>query len=95
MPEGEKEGARGITGQKAFISDVYDRMPAADRARVGSLDSFKNRVVALSQNGHLTMSRSDAQGDMDTTKVDRSEIAHMGGRTHFIVDRSDRANRGR
>ena len=95
MPEGEKEGLRGITGQKAFISDVYDRMPAADRARVGSLDNFKARVVQMSTNGHLAMSRADAQGDFPEAKVDRSETTHMGGRTHFINDRTDPVHRGR
>lgn len=89
MSEREKEGVRGVTGQKVFVVDVYDRLPDAIKARVGSLEAFKDRLPELGRSGRIALSRADLVRPESQARRDRSEIRSRGASLHYVHDRSD------
>lgn len=73
--------AKGL-GQKAFISDVYDRMVA--QGYQGSLDDFKAALIDENRAGTLQLQRADLVGAMDPGDVARSEAKVDEATFHFI-----------
>jgi len=97
------EGARFLGGRNVYSSELYDHMPHEDRAKFGTLDQFKDKLVHLNREGHVELGRIDARGDADSTKLAKSHIEAMqrpGGRhaesgdrgsslvSHVVVDRT-------
>lgn len=85
IPESAIEGSNA-TGRRAFISDAYDHMSKLDKARFGSLDQFKKKLVELNRDGHLTMERQDLV-DLSPevlSKSERSETSDASGSWHSI-----------
>lgn len=93
IPDHQKWGS-SVTGQKAFISDVYNHMPAGDQAKFGSMNDFKQKLHDLNRDGHVVIKRADSQGDIEEAhpgKLAASEAKHsMGMTSHFIEQREKR-----
>ena len=69
--------------ENVFVSAVYDLAGP----RLGwSLEQFKRWLVQANRDQAVRLCRADAQGDMDSTLVDRSEILDLGSAFHFVVD---------
>lgn len=82
--ERDRYGAR-----KVFVSAIFRQLARAGHD-VGSLDSFKARLVSANCAGLLSLARADLVGAMPRMTVAASEIAHLGSTFHFVVDASAR-----
>lgn len=94
--------SRFAGGREVYSSEVYDRMSSTDRAKFGTLDQFKDKLIHLNREGHIQIGRIDSRGDADADKLAKSHINSMqapGGRhvegpgansfvSHTVVDRT-------
>lgn len=76
----ERFGAR-----KAFISALFRALAQAGHD-VGSLDSFKARLLDCLVAGHLVLARADLVAAMPRATVAASEIRDRGSEFHFVLD---------
>jgi hypothetical protein len=75
---------------KVFISAIYDRVAPT----LGwSLDRFKRWLVSANREQIIDLARADAQGDMDSDLVERSEVRDLGASFHFVVDHDAKKSR--
>lgn len=91
MPE---EHLHGV-GHSAYISHVHDQLSAGDKAKFGSLDHFKNKVVALNRKGLITIHRADVtfpeHGEHNSRSETKIKVSGIdSGSAHFIQSASDR-----
>jgi hypothetical protein len=77
-------GAR-FGDRKVFIHHVHHEMKRYGLYS-GSLDKFKNDVVAAHQKQHLVAARADLVAAMDSRHVSQSETKADGATFHFISD---------
>jgi hypothetical protein len=76
----ERFGAR-----KVFISALFRALARAGYD-VGSLDSFKARLVDANRSGDLQLARADLVGAMPASAVRPSLIVSLGSEFHFVID---------
>lgn len=74
--------AQAFGDRKAFISSVYEQMPAATR---GSLDDFKRQLLEAHQRGELVLERADMVAAMDPALVSASELRTGAADFHFVT----------
>lgn len=84
--------------RKVFSHEVYNSMSAADRAKFGTVDQFKDKLRELGRAGHVRLGRADLVQAMNSSQVAKSHVNMDGGahvddstphaHTNFVEDRS-------
>lgn len=70
-------------GNKAFISDLWEKSQKSGTVPTMSLDDFKRNLVDANRDGYLTLSRADLVGAMDEKLVAASDTAAPDGFAHW------------
>jgi len=71
--------------RKVYISSLWEASQKQDGFPKMSLDQFKRQLLDSHVNGDLTLSRGDLVLDMDSKKVEQSEMNHVGSHYHFVL----------
>ncbi len=75
--------AEAFGERKAFVSSVYDNLPA--NVKPATLEDFKTKLFEAHRSGDVVLARADLVAAMDQGKVAASEIKANGADFHFVV----------
>lgn len=82
VPESGRHGR-----DRVFISAIWRQLEHGVAFPGLTLDGLKKRLVAASRRQQLSLARADPLGALDRREVAESEIRHLRGTFHFVVDR--------